>query len=201
MRHGIHIRIRRISVATMLFLAIGWGEALPQSLQFYREVITVEVAGTHCWLSGAYHFRNRTASPITVPLYYPLFDHAELPFPDSITVEKIGHGSAIPFVRRGTGIDFRITIPAQDSAAYRVCYRQPTPENRMEYILRSTRQWRRPLEKAQFRIILPDTLRLTSVSLPMTRLRKDARRTVYGCLRRNFMPDENLIITWKRRKS
>lgn len=201
MRHVIQIRIRRISVAMMLFLAIGWGEVLPQNLQFYREVITVEVAGAHCWLKGDYYFRNSSAKTITIPLYYPLIDTPALPFPDSITVEKIGNGSAIPFVRRGTGIDFRISIPAQDSAAYRVCYRQPTPANRMEYILRSTRQWRQPLEKGQFRIILPGTLRLTSVSLPMTRLREDGRHTVYGCLRRNFMPDENLIITWERRKS
>lgn len=199
MRHVIQIRIRRISIAMMLILAIGWGEVLPQSLQFYREVITVEVAGTHCWLKGDYFFRNSTSDTITIPLYYPLFDASPLPFPDSITVTAAGSGSAISFVRQGAGIVFVISVAAGDSAAYRVCYRQATPGHRMEYILRSTRQWRQPLEKAEYRVILPDTLRLTSVSLPMTRLWKNNRQTVFGCLRRNFLPDKNLIITWRRR--
>lgn len=195
------LRLRFIfSLSFFLFLSLH-----AQPLQFAREQIEVEVRGGECILNGTYYFRNNGHSPLRAALYYPFVITPELPFPDSIQITDRRSGQAVQFSSAANGIYFPVSIPPQDTAIYRVCYRQKTPSGKMEYILTSTQKWKRPLEAADFIIRIPPEYQLISLSHAFDRVvpdstgEKDGQRMTYLIHKENFMPQTNLIIQWERR--
>lgn len=195
------LRLRFIfSLSFFLFLSL-----YAQPLQFARERIEVEVWGGECILNGTYYLRNNGHSPLRAALYYPFVITPELPFPDSIEITDGRSGQVVQFSSAANGIYFPVSIPAQDTAIYRVYYCQKTPSGKMEYILTSTQKWKRPLETADFIIRIPPEYLLISLSYPFDRAvpdstgEKDGQRITYFIHKENFMPLTNLIIQWERR--
>ncbi len=191
-----------------------------QPLQFARERIEVEVLGEECILTGTYYFctsgpttkqplsakePDSANSPFNIILYYPFVVTPELPFPDSIQVTDLRSGQVVQFIESDRGIYFPVSVPPQDTAIYRVRYRQKTPSAKMEYILTSTQKWNRPLKSADFIIRIPQEYQLASLSpsfdsfAPGATGEKNARWKTYFIHRENFMPQSNLTIQWERR--
>lgn len=191
-----------------------------QPLQFARERIEVEVLGEACVLTGTYYFcetgpaarqplsveRPDSANfPFNITLYYPFVVTPELPFPDSIQVTDLRSGRPVQFTQSARGVYFPVSVPPQDTAIYRVRYRQKTPSAKMEYILTSTQKWNRPLQSADFIIRIPQQYQLISLSPAFDRAapgstgEKNAPGMIYFIHRENFMPQSNLTIQWERK--
>ncbi len=170
-----------------------------QSTQFVSEKITVSVLGGFCTLDGVYSFKNQGPAAARWPIYYPLTNTGALPFPDSISVLDASTGKHLAFEKSGDGVLFPLDIPPEHTRRIRIRYSQRTPAAEFEYILTTTRAWGRPLERAEFKIVIPDSLRLTSCSPSFVAMEKTGRGTVYHITRTNFMPASNLHIQWKRR--
>ncbi len=166
---------------------------------FLREHLTVSVSGESCSLDGDYYFKNSASRPAGCSIFYPLISRPDLPYPDSILVLADSASTPIGFEKTSESILFYLDLKPEETRKIRVQYRQRTPLQKFEYILTSTRAWGKPLELAEFRIVVPDSFQLTSCSPSYDTNEKNGHTMVYHVRRQHFMPTSNLSLQWTRR--
>ena len=166
---------------------------------FHREQLTVSVSGESCSLDADYYFKNSAFRPAGCSIFYPLINRKGLPLPDSILVLADSKGTPIGFEKTSEGILFYLDLKSEEARKIRGRYRQRTPLHKFEYILTSTKAWGKPLEFAEFCIVVPDSFQLTSCSPSYDTNEKIEHAMVYHITRQHFMPTSNLIVQWKRR--
>lgn len=188
-----------VLISILSALALLGAQTSAQSVQFVREEITVRVADKSCALEGVYYFKNPGPSPAGCSILYPLIDTDSLPYPDSITVLDDSTARPIGFEKTTEGVLFYLSVPPQQTRRIRIWYSHRTPVRRFEYILTSTQAWGRPLERAEFHIVVPEFLTLVSCSPPFDTKETSEHRIIYRITRSNFMPGSNLTVQWKRR--
>lgn len=193
-------RIRCVWLLTAVVPVIQLALSATALAQFVREEISVRVHGDYCTLDGRYEFKNTQNDAALWPIFYPLLNTATIPFADSICIRDAGTKEVLPFESGVNGVSFALNMPPRASKTIRISYRQRTPKERMEYILISTKQWGKPLESATFRVVVPDSLRLTHISIPYDSLTKRGHDVEYIIQKNAFMPRSNLIIKWERRQ-
>jgi hypothetical protein len=170
------------------------------ALAFEKEKIRIIVLGDECILRGDYHFKNNSSSPCDRTLYYPFVLRDDLPFPHMISVTDLYDGATIPFSTSEKGITFRISLPPFATKAVLVEYHQKCKSNRFDYVLTTTSHWQKPLKSAEFLVSLPSHLALDSISIPFDTLRVTSDAREYLVRRTDFIPSEDLSITWRIRK-
>jgi len=168
--------------------------------QFVREEISIHVHGEYCTLVGRYEFRNTQNHAALWPIFYPLLNTDTIPLADSIRIRDAGTEELLPFESGVSGVSFALNMPPRASKSIRISYRQRTPKQRMDYILTSTQQWGKPLESATFRVVVPDSLRLTHMSPDYDSLMKRGHDVEHFIHKKVFMPHSNLSIKWERRR-
>jgi hypothetical protein len=67
----------------------------------------------------------------------------------------------------------------------------------MEYILTTTKQWKRPLVFAEYYIHIPSKLQLKDPSYKFDLIDVTASSKTYFLKKKNFMPDKNLAVSWR----
>jgi hypothetical protein len=189
-----------IAVLSLLAMACRCTALHAQALQFSEEEVRVHVQGRHCTVTGTYTFTNHSDREIAWSLFYPLLETPQLPFPDEISVFDTTRSIAPPFSTSKEGIAFPVSTPPRSRATYRISYKQRTLAARMEYILTTTRNWGRPLDRATFVVTIPDSLQLTSISIPCDSVKLYGNDSVFSSRRHNFLPEENLILSWRRKE-
>ena len=97
------------------------------------------------------------------------------------------------------GILFQIHVQPKDTVIISVDFTQQAPYKIMEYILTTTSEWKMPLKEADYIIKMPDDLRLVSSSLGYDSTKTDNKFSLFYLHKKNFMPDKNLIINWRKR--
>jgi len=185
-----------IAVGAVIQLVLGASSLA----QFVSEEISVRVHGDYCMLDGRYEFRNTEDHAALWPIFYPLLNTSSIPLADSIWIHDAVTGERLPFERGVSGVSFALNLPPSASRAVCISYRQLTPKDRMEYILTTTKRWGRPLERAIFRVVVPDSLKLTHISIPCDSLAKRGHDVEYLIRKKAFMPSSNFIIEWERRR-
>ena len=68
---------------------------------------------------------------------------------------------------------------------------------KMEYLLTSTRQWKRPLEFATYIVKLPLQSKIEDFSLEYDQLIWKNGEQILTVRRKNYMPEDNLRIKWR----
>jgi len=170
--------------------------AFPQPLRFTQEKIRIEVREDSYRLDGSYVFENSGPAPVQRSLFYPMSPTSTPP--ESLVVEDPDSRKQIAFVQGEQGFSFSLTVSPYRSQELRVVFVQRAPRHRLEYILRSTREWGRPLERAKYSVHIPPSCKLLHLSLHPDKIVQDADGTLYSVLRENFMPRQNLIVKWGR---
>lgn len=179
----------------LLVLSTG---LLGQNIRFDSEVIQVTINGDFCLLTGIYKLvPDDTKIHAGITLKYPFPVGEQQPFPDNISVTNLNLGTPIEFKVSRDAIIFNIPVDPADTSSFKVQCRQPVYENSFEYILTTTKTWGKPLTSARFRISLPDTLALESISLGYDSVQVVKNVKTYYLDKYNFMPQENLNITWR----
>lgn len=190
---------KKISSGFILVL-LFYVQSFAQAPQFFREKIEVIVEKEdYCQLKGIYYFKNISEKIIEQVLFYPFVINDELPYPDSIKVVNMRDNKPVPFTKSKKGIFFSIQIPPKSIYAYNVNYYQKTPACSMEYILTTTKTWNRPLDQAEFIIKIPLSFNLISLSMKFNKKVDTGDKTIYYIIRKNFMPETNLLIKWERK--
>ncbi|MBN2281477.1 MAG: hypothetical protein JXQ65_12925 [Candidatus Marinimicrobia bacterium] len=172
-----------LNILTLLF---------SKELNFHKEIITLFVFGDYCELEGNYYFRNEDSTKTL--LFYPFVINDSLSFPDSVRIcDK--NNVPIEFAATETGVSF----PFKNADFFKAFYRQKSCQNYFEYILTSTRQWGRALEKMDFIIKISNKLKLSDLSLSYNHVEKNNDFTTYYISRTNYMPEQNLIVKWRKK--
>lgn len=92
------------------------------------------------------------------------------------------------------GATFKIEIKPEETSKFRISYRQKLLGNRAEYILTTTQSWGRPLEQANYTLIIPNKLSIDSLSYTPDSFETKRDRIIFFWEKENFMPDRNFII-------
>jgi hypothetical protein len=196
---------RRITtLAAVLVLAAAAScakqEAGPQSpVTFVREHVRVEPSEGRTRVVGTYFFRNDSDAPCGVGMRYPFpIDRSHF-YPTTIRVheERDGVPEPMGYVREDTGIAWRLSFAPGEEKVVRVEYVQETREKRAVYIVTTTRQWRRPIDLAEFEFRVPAALEGVRLSFEPDRTEAVGDTVVYRMSVAQFMPESDLTVTWR----
>jgi hypothetical protein len=90
----------------------------------------------------------------------------------------------------------KISFPPKATKTFYAYYEQKLKSNTARYIVKTTRQWQRPLNLARFEITLPKNLSNYKISYPADSIKEEnGQRKIYFT-RRNFFPKQDVIINW-----
>lgn len=168
-------------------------------VRFVRERVVVEVAEDHTRVVGTYVFRNTSDGPRDEPMFCPFpIDRGHL-YPSQVEVEEQRGDSLAPlgFASRDMGVAWRLWLDAGEERVVRVEYTQRTLARRAVYIVTTTKLWRRPIERAEFEVRVPAALRGVRLSFEPDRVESAGDTVLYLMTREQFMPDEDLVVTWE----
>ncbi len=177
-----------------LFLLNLHVDVSAQPVVFSSERLEIVIYEEFYTLKGQYWFENNNFNTSHTALFYPFVINDELAFPDSFRISTALSPGVIDYKRSGNGIIFKLSIPPQSTKSYSIFYKQPYKKDKIEYILTSTREWKKPLVSAEYVIDVPKNVRLKSISYEIDSLKYFNNYTRYIIRRNNFMPDKNLII-------
>jgi hypothetical protein len=191
--------MKRYYLVSLLALLGNSNVVLSQTFQFIRESIEIVIGNDYTTVTGVYEFRNNSNQDITRSLFFPFPINDVLHYPDSIQVfdEK---NNSILFKKSSKGIHFSISSPPNSEISIKVKYTQRFLSNEVRYILKSTQTWKQPLEKAEYKILLPLEFELQEISLTLDKQDLNSAYNIFYIHKENFMPDKDLIIKWAGRK-
>lgn len=170
--------------------------AFAQRLNFYKEDITLRLDCNHLSVEGYYWFANSSKVTISSEIFYPFpFDAGGLI--DSIGVLNLTAGEETRFKKEEQfGISFFVAVESSDSVLLQINYRQQLNSDSAVYILKSTKNWGKPLDVAEFKLITPDSLTIKQTTYPPDELFEMAHRKIYVWRRRHFWPEHNMVFYW-----
>lgn len=128
-----------------------------QRADFYREYISIEISDSAVMINGIYYFRNVHDTPLQSNLFYP--------FPKDSTYGEISDVFAFEMNDSAKNVlvshnqrlaALKLNIPPNAEKKLNIGYTQKISGNHAEYIVTTTQKWKKPIELAQFELIVPD---------------------------------------------
>lgn len=159
-------------------------------VHFAREEVWLDVRPGVLAVSATYHFTCAAKEPIGAVVSYPFPVDSLNPYPDSILIP------GYRFDRNDTAVTFVMHFAPGREDSFFAWYRQPLRSNSARYIVTSTRKWRRPIDRAVFRVSVP--ARFCGVALsfePDSIVIVDSVRNYYFT-RTRFWPDRDVVVQW-----
>lgn len=189
--------MRQLSIFYLFLLSfVGYS----QHIQFYQEKLDFTISENEFIVDGIYYFRNTTSDTIKQFMVYPFPPTDDLG--EIITVEAT---TVYPSMKTPTLVNFdqkaarfRLKVLPNDTALVHIVYRQKITHQKAEYILTSTKAWNRPLERADFSLSLPFTIKIDSLSYNADSLLFRDSRLIYKFHLKDFMPDRNFCVFFSK---
>lgn len=184
-------RICLVSCVLISVLILNSFRLHSQSLEFFEESLLFEINNGFFTVDGQYYFRNTGQEELNQILFYPFpAGNGSEPI-DSISVTGIPVPTENPLIHRSEkGFSFLVRLKAGEEKAYHIYYRQKV-RNRATYILTSTLQWGKPLEKAFYQLTVPVDIQITGFSYTPDYLENKNNERIYYWFRQHFMPDKD----------
>lgn len=169
-----------------------------QQAEFCFEDITFNLDGNYFGVEGHYWFANNNKETIKAEIFYP-FPNAKEEKIDSIKVIDISKLKEIRYrSEREQGISFPLVIKAKDTLLIKISYRQKLNSDSAVYILRSTRMWKKPLSKAEYKLIIPGSFQVETFSYAPDKLFNVESKKIYYWKKCNFMPNDDMVFHFKK---
>ena len=166
---------------------------------FYREYVTVEPSRGRTSVSALYYFRNTSDRPVQQLISYPFpVDRFHL-YPRTVRVwEKTADGlRPMGFVHRERSVRWSMRFGPGEEKVVRVDYTQEIRRPHARYIVTTTKYWERPIDLAEFEFRVPASLDSVRLSFDPDRRSVSGDTVIYYMRREQFMPDDDLNITWR----
>jgi len=177
-------------IALLLITSALWAQ-----LEFYKEDLTFELDKNFFTVEGDYYFRNLGDHDIKATLFYPISRDSILGVYDSAYVRGPFRQTESPItVMKENGFFFNVAVGENDTACYRVYYRQKLLGNKATYIFTTTNTWGKPLEEAAFQLHFPKDIRIDSLSMIPDSLQENANVYTVFWKEKQFMPGKDLVI-------
>jgi hypothetical protein len=156
----------------------------------------MKIEKDYFYVTGNYYLR--TTGDTSIALVYPFPVDPLYGDVDSINIYNMTSGKPIDIhSHKPTGAVFKAGFGEFREIEILIAYRQKLKGNRAEYILESTASWRKPLEKADYQLIVPIGIEINSFSIPPDDLMTTEQETVYYWTKENYMPDVNMIFEFR----
>jgi len=171
-----------------------------QEVRFFKEDVTMSITKEYFTVDGYYWFSNTTDSKIEKVILYPFGVTDKNERIDSAGLFNMTEGINEQLLNKtNSGFYFVLTLNANDTAVYRISYRQRLQSDSVRYILRSTQQWKNPLVSAEYRLIVNNPITITHYSIPPDTLYVVDDRKIYYWKRVEFMPEQDLVFRFRER--
>lgn len=188
----LHSKINLLFALALAGIATYLTHNSPPAVRFDRERIDVWVVPGQIHITGLYHYENRSPFPklISLGLPFPVDAKHEQPSTFSIhevTPKRIELTAIEPRVTRGD-VSFRLLFKPGEEKWIQVDYVQRTLVTDGRYILKTTREWGRPLVEGLYVLHLGRDLRLVNSSYALD---EDL-----SFRKRDFYPNEDWVVQW-----
>ena len=189
----------RHNAVAIFFLLFG-SCASGQKVIFFKEYIAFRLSTEYFYVDGTYWFSNPSDRGTKRLIYYPLPMAGKISSVDSVDVFDITHGIQ-PRIsdRTETGFSFILRTAGRETTLYHIAYHQKISGDSAVYILRSTQAWNRPLDYAEYKLLVEDSVVTTGFSYSPDKVYDVEGKKIYLWRRGNFMPDKDFIIYFKSR--
>jgi hypothetical protein len=169
-----------------------------QDITFFQEDITFNLDINYFKVDGFYWFINHSNKSIEKLIYYPFDNNSALEQIDSVEVFDILKDSKLKISNLGRqGFSFLLEVTANNTAVCRIKYRQKIMSDSVKYILTSTQKWERPLENADYKLIVDKQIEITEFSYEPDKLFSIDGNKIYYWKMHNFMPVSDMIFRFK----
>jgi hypothetical protein len=179
-------------------LLLPW-KVFSQEIQFYRENLTFRIEDSCFMMSGLYYLRNLGDTSREIDLFYPLPHDSLHGSVDSILLFSVDTNEEITDFRR-TKKGLLFTTKVDSTASLHISYRQKLLGSKARYILTTTKHWQQPLEKAEYHLIVPGNIRITSFSYPPDEKEETGMYIIYRWQREYFIPDRDMVFSFQHKK-
>ena len=92
---------------------------------------------------------------------------------------------------------WKMEMDPRGETVIRVDYVQDIKRSHAVYIVTTTKEWKRPIELAEFEFRIPPELTDVELSFEPDRSDTVGDTLVLFMARRDFMPDADLVVTWQ----
>ena len=171
------------------------------TVDFFMEEITLQVSDSTSHVEGVYYFRNNTSKEFDFPVLFPFYTDSLTSYPHVIEPYLLENGKRNKLSYKNlpnfSGIRFRIPLQADKTTAWHLDYSQKIRAKRAVYIITSTAAWKKPLEKATYYFIAPESFSGVEIWPEADTAYTDDGNIIYKCIRENFMPSKDMKISWK----
>lgn len=182
-------------------ILIGISEtSTAQNIEFFREYIAFEITDNSFIVDGIYYFCNVGEKPVNQILYYPFPAGKDYGKVDTISVINLKTKLNVLRNYNNHGASFFISIEPYNIEKYKIFYRQKILGNKAEYILNTTKSWKKPFEKANYELIIGVSYVIDSVSyMPdSSAIIGDFQHFYWN--KQDFMPDKNFVIYFNKKE-
>ena len=164
-----------------------------QDFDFYKENITMEIGEGYFHVNGIYYLKNKRSEVKT--LVYPFPVDPLYGKVDSVYIFNLKTNEIIePLKTDVNSAVFKIDFSTHNELAVQVSYRQELINSRAEYILESTIAWKKPLDQANYQLIVPNSIELIKFSIPPGDSSVYDDERIYFWEESNYMPPGNLVF-------
>jgi hypothetical protein len=173
--------------------------AVSSPVRFVREYVKVALSGDRVHVSGLYYFRNASAGSVEQGIEYPFPVDRFHPYPATVRVydETGSEPRPMGFLQGRSSVRWMMRFGPNEERRVRVHYWQDVFEPSATYIVSSTQKWERPIELAEFEFRVPSGLGEVQTSFTPDRSDVSGDTIVYYMRREDFLPDDDLVVTWR----
>jgi hypothetical protein len=164
-----------------------------QDVSFYKENITMKLEKDYLFVTGSYYLKTTGAKSILLVYPFPvdsLYGEVDSVFFFNITSDK----QIDPLSIKKEAAIFKAEFGEADEILVLVSYRQKLLGNRAEYILQTTAGWHKPLEQADYQLIVPAGLEIEKFSIQPDESIDTGKERIYYWSEINYMPPDNLVF-------
>lgn len=190
-------------ISTVLLLAAA-GMALtqgspegmngPRVWEFVGEEVCLDIADSSFTVRANYHFHVPPGRTLMAFLYpFPQDSSLGAPQPLEVSVSGPSGWEALTVTDGKDGWRWIAESITGEECAIRVAYRQAMFGERARYVLRSTREWGRPVDRAVLEVRVPMG-RQCSITPILSRSGAVAGQDVFRGEFQSFLPAEDLIV-------
>lgn len=164
-----------------------------QDISFFKENITMKLEKKTFYVSGNYFLRTTGDQSIT--LVYPFPVDSLYGETDSLRIFNLTTNRIVePLTVKKEAAVLKVDFGGNSEVEILIAYRQKLLGNRAEYILETTRAWKKPFEQADYELIVPEGLKVNTFSIAPDESIPAGSETIYYWTRRNFMPEVNMVF-------
>jgi hypothetical protein len=169
-----------------------------QDISFYKENITMKLEKDRFYVSGNYFLK--TAEDQSITLVYPFPVDSLYGECDSLRIFNLTTNQVIePLEIKQQAAILKVDFGEYKEVEVLISYRQKLLGNKAEYILKTTKSWRKPLEQADYELIVPVELNIAKFSIPPDESITTGTEKIFYWSRQDFMPKENMIFEFRQR--